>query len=230
MSGSDTTKTKKRILTTKPILPAVGPAISTARLLLRPLVVDDIQAFHQLRSGPEGMRFSSQGFPDPDVAPTKTKLDPLIPPQNRVGGKEAYIFAVEEHSNLGVLLGHLGMITRDGITEIGYSLRKAFWGRGYATEAVRAFLDHYWGQLEREEVVYEVDQDEGIYGNEKGMGVVEHDGNQMERRKEVLTAMVETTNAASIRILEKSGFVKVRTFVEDSRGVELAVFDLERPG
>ena len=31
---------------------------------------------------------------------------------------------------------------REAIAELGYGLGRAYWGRGYATEAVRAMLDH----------------------------------------------------------------------------------------
>ena len=40
----------------------------------------------------------------------------------------------------GQVVGHIGSWTADGKREIGYWLDRAFWGRGVATEALRAFL------------------------------------------------------------------------------------------
>jgi RimJ/RimL family protein N-acetyltransferase len=46
------------------------------------------------------------------------------------------------------VLGACGVGSRDGEQpEIGYWLGVAFWGRGYATEAARALIDHAFGDL-----------------------------------------------------------------------------------
>ena len=48
----------------------------------------------------------------------------------------------------GAVLGCCGIGMRDGEhPEIGYWLGVAFWGKGYATEAVRALIDHAFGEL-----------------------------------------------------------------------------------
>jgi RimJ/RimL family protein N-acetyltransferase len=46
------------------------------------------------------------------------------------------------------ILGCCGIAKLDGQTpEIGYWLGVAFWGKGYATEAARAVIDHAFGEL-----------------------------------------------------------------------------------
>jgi len=48
----------------------------------------------------------------------------------------------------GRIVGACGIAKLDGETpEIGYWLGVHFWGRGYATEAVRAVIDHAFGDL-----------------------------------------------------------------------------------
>ncbi len=43
----------------------------------------------------------------------------------------------------GVIVGNIVCFPRDGQQELGYWLGQAFWGRGIATLAVRAFLADY---------------------------------------------------------------------------------------
>lgn len=47
----------------------------------------------------------------------------------------------------GDLIGVCGIEPRENAPEIGYWLGAPFWGRGYATEAVRALIDHAFGAL-----------------------------------------------------------------------------------
>ncbi len=47
----------------------------------------------------------------------------------------------------GDLIGVCGVEPRENAPEIGYWLGAPFWGRGYATEAVRALIDHAFGAL-----------------------------------------------------------------------------------
>jgi len=50
----------------------------------------------------------------------------------------------------GEAVGACGLDLRDGVPEIGYWLGVPFWGRGYATEAARAVIDHAFGNLGHE--------------------------------------------------------------------------------
>ena len=47
----------------------------------------------------------------------------------------------------GTLIGACGLDPRQGIPEVGYWLGAPYWGHGYATEAVRAVIDHAFGVL-----------------------------------------------------------------------------------
>jgi RimJ/RimL family protein N-acetyltransferase len=50
----------------------------------------------------------------------------------------------------GVPIGVCGVDLREDGAEIGYWLGVPYWGRGFATEAVRAVIDHAFGDLEYE--------------------------------------------------------------------------------
>jgi RimJ/RimL family protein N-acetyltransferase len=49
----------------------------------------------------------------------------------------------------GTLIGACGLETREG-PSIGYWLGQPYWGKGYATEALHALIDHAFGDLDHE--------------------------------------------------------------------------------
>jgi RimJ/RimL family protein N-acetyltransferase len=64
------------------------------------------------------------------------------------------IWAAEERSS-GVLVGRIGFWNPEGWPgfELGWMLRRSFWGRGYATEAARAALRVAFTQLKQPHVI-----------------------------------------------------------------------------
>ena len=48
------------------------------------------------------------------------------------------------------LIGVCGIDPREDGPELGYWLGASYWGRGFATEAVRALIDHAFGDLQHE--------------------------------------------------------------------------------
>lgn len=55
-------------------------------------------------------------------------------------------FAVELRDS-GDVIGGVEMQVRDDLGVFGYTLARAYWGRGYATEAARLLVDHGFGPL-----------------------------------------------------------------------------------
>jgi RimJ/RimL family protein N-acetyltransferase len=86
-----------------------------------------------------------------------------IPHPYRLADAEAFIGAAnagdEEIVFLttlrdGTVLGACGIAMLDGVTpEIGYWLGVPYWGRGYATEAARAVIDHAFATLDHDRLV-----------------------------------------------------------------------------
>jgi RimJ/RimL family protein N-acetyltransferase len=64
---------------------------------------------------------------------------------NKRGGETCFVITLD-----GALIGACGIDPREDGPEIGYWLGVPYWGRGFATEAVRAVIDHAFGDLKFE--------------------------------------------------------------------------------
>lgn len=216
-----------RVRTTRPVLPNEILTITTPRLILRPLQASDLAVYHEIRTSTAVMKHSQLRKPDPDLAFTKTKLDPSLLPQSRAAGTETYLLGVEERSHPGILIGDMGCHDASpGKEELGYMFLERFWGKGYATEALQAYLNHYWS-LERWE--YDVDDKGSIDGREE-----KSEEQQQQRireevlRPEVVRAIVEVENEGSIKVLRKCGFNETRRFLHEN-GAWRVELEIERP-
>jgi RimJ/RimL family protein N-acetyltransferase len=85
-----------------------------------------------------------------------------------------------------------------GWPELGYMFRTEFWGQGYATEFVRAYVKS-WGALPREEVEIMVDP--------RTLGA---DG---ETAEEQIVAITEAANGGSQKVLVKCGWEHFLTWI-----------------
>ncbi|WP_432984217.1 GNAT family N-acetyltransferase [Dactylosporangium sp. CA-233914] len=122
--------------------------LQTERLQLRRITPDDLDALVELDSDPEVMRYLG-GRPTSRERMRDEYLPRILAYYER-GDDLGYWAAAERAS--GAFLGwvffrpyregdpHLPGIDRSGI-ELGYRLRRAAWGRGYATEACRALVE-----------------------------------------------------------------------------------------
>jgi ribosomal-protein-alanine N-acetyltransferase len=69
----------------------------------------------------------------------------------------SFLAVVERES--GAVIGDGGLHPLGGDIELGYTLARAAWGRGYATELGRALLAFAFGELGAERVVAQVEPD-----------------------------------------------------------------------
>lgn len=133
--------------------PRVALPIETARLRLRALTAADLRRLHRIYGDPETMRsIGSTGRPSPDVAATRRTLERLIEHDRRHGFG---LWAVDERDG-EPLVGIAGLLLLGGDgpeVEAAYLVRRDRWGRGYATEALRAVLGVAHGALRLARVV-----------------------------------------------------------------------------
>ena len=136
-------------------------ALTTERLVLRRARIEDVGPMHRIMSDPEAMRYWST-LPHESVKTTADWVRSMIaPPDNN----DDFIVTLD-----GEVIGKMGAWQ---LPDFGYLLDPAHWGKGYASEALAAFLAH-----------------------RKRCGST------------FLTADTDPRNAASIRLLERHGFVE----------------------
>jgi len=116
--------------------------LETTRLRLRRFTLEDVDRLVELDADPEVMRHVTFGLPTPREAYVETYLPRWFAIYS--AHPELGYFAAEERGS-GEFLGWFHL--RDDriepeYTELGYRLRRAAWGRGYATEGGRALVRH----------------------------------------------------------------------------------------
>ena len=116
------------------------PVVETPRLRLRPFTEADVAPLHALMQDPEVMRYVGD-----------RRVPTLQETWRAVAGWVGHwtlrgygMWAIEERES-GAVIGRAGIINPADWPgpEVGYVLGRAWWGRGYATEAARAAMD--WG-------------------------------------------------------------------------------------
>lgn len=136
--------------------------IRTERLLLRRAKYDDAAAMHRIMSDPVAMRYWSTP-PHQSFKETKRWVASMI--EDDPVERDDFIVTLD-----GQLIGKLGAWR---LPEFGFLIDPSHWGRGYASEALIAFIER-----------------------RRKLGSSE------------LRADVDPRNFASIRLLERHGFVE----------------------
>ncbi|POS76385.1 hypothetical protein DHEL01_v205210 [Diaporthe helianthi] len=190
------------IRTTLPVLPpnSSRPNVTTPRLVLRPWDASDLDALYTLRQQPEVMQWTTVGRVDVDREETAAKLGLFLPPNDTKTFNCAICL-----KETGELIGQGGVHAFEqpagdatagpqlGWPEVGYMIRKEWWGRGIATEFLTAFLG-MWSGLPRTGQV-----ERKVTASSAGV-------------EEALVAVIDASNAPSQKILERCGFESFLSF------------------
>lgn len=123
--------------------------LSTPRLKLRPFREEDVEDCTVMCSDPEVMRFLG--------GKTWTRLEAWRHIATVLGHWQLRgfgLWAVEEVES-GAFVGRVGFMHPDGWPgfELGWTLARPFWGKGYATEAAQRALEYAFCELERDHVI-----------------------------------------------------------------------------
>jgi ribosomal-protein-alanine N-acetyltransferase len=111
------------------------PILESARLLLRPLTLADARHLAALFDGDWDAIRQTGRMPYP---PTEAAMGDWIAGHLSARNHAFLLIRKEDRT----VLGGAGFGGTARVAELGYSLGRAYWGRGYATEAVGAMLDH----------------------------------------------------------------------------------------
>jgi RimJ/RimL family protein N-acetyltransferase len=124
--------------------------LETDRLTLRMLRESDLDAYAEMCADPEVMRYLGDG--QPMARPMAWRNLAMMVGHWSLRGYG--LWAAQERAS-GVLVGRIGFWNPEGWPgfEVGWTLRRSFWGRGYATEGARAALGYAFTQLGQPHVI-----------------------------------------------------------------------------
>lgn len=130
------------------------PRFETPRLLVRPRTLADTDACLAMDRDPEVVRFVDGPWSDPVAHRAFVEARTRGP---HPAGQGYWSVARRDG---GCFVGWVLLVPLDARgpeTEIGWRLRRAAWGRGFAAEAAAAVLRHGLGALRLREVVADID-------------------------------------------------------------------------
>ena len=123
--------------------------LETERLILRMWRDDDIREYAELCADAEVMRYIG--------GKTLDRTEAWRHMASMIGHwylRGYGVWAVEEKAG-GRLVGRIGCINPEGWPgfEVGWTLKREFWGKGYATEAARRSLEYAFYELDQPHVI-----------------------------------------------------------------------------
>jgi ribosomal-protein-alanine N-acetyltransferase len=124
----------------------------TPRLLLRRWRRCDLDPFARINADPQVMEHLVEPL-------TRERSDALVERTEASFERNGYGLWAVEVRETGELAGFTGLVLQTfaapftPAVEVGWRLAVSAWGRGYATEAAAACLDHAFGALSMQEVV-----------------------------------------------------------------------------
>ncbi len=119
------------------------PVLETERLQLRAPRLEDAKTVAMLAND-RRIAENTARIPHPY---RRADAEDFIATVNRSGGETVFLVTLRD----GPIIGACGLLEPDGQTpEIGYWLGAKHWGKGYATEAARAVIDHAFTEFECE--------------------------------------------------------------------------------
>ena len=157
--------------------------LSSARLRYRMFEESDLDGYAAMCADEEVMRYLGDGLPMDRAGAWRNMALVLGHWQLRGFGP----WAVEERAT-GRLAGRVGCWQPESwpALEIGWTLCRDFWGKGYATEAGLVALDHAFAQLKQSHVISLIHRQ-----NQRSIAVARRLGMQREGSTEVMGHAVE---------------------------------------
>jgi RimJ/RimL family protein N-acetyltransferase len=116
------------------------PIITTPRVVLRWISEDDVDALYEIFSDPQVMRYWST-VPLSDSA-AAAELQREIAESNESDKMFKWGIALRDSNTLIGTTTLFNLNLDNGRAEIGYAMARAYWGKGYMNEALKALVSH----------------------------------------------------------------------------------------
>lgn len=119
--------------------------IETARLILRPFTIDDVDAFYEVNKNPNVTRYTGDGTITSKAMVEASLRNNTLSDYKKYGyGRFAVI-----HKADNKLIGFSGLKYLEDLkeTDIGYRFLEEYWGKGFATESSRVCMDYGFNEL-----------------------------------------------------------------------------------
>jgi ribosomal-protein-alanine N-acetyltransferase len=131
------------------------PILTTERLTLRPFTHADASPLFRIFSDDEVVRFWSVGAWT-DIAQAEKMIEEAMLAY-REGGLSRYAIVLRDTDALIGICNLRGFFEQNRRCELGYALGSAWWGRGYAFEALEALLGHAFSRLDMNRIEADID-------------------------------------------------------------------------
>jgi RimJ/RimL family protein N-acetyltransferase len=122
----------------------IVPVLATARLVLRAPRRSDVKAIASLADD-RRIAANTARIPHPYGI---EDAEQFIAAVNKREGEACFAVTLD-----GAPIGVCSVELREDGPELGYWLGVPYWGRGFATEAARALIDHAFGDLEHDTLI-----------------------------------------------------------------------------
>jgi RimJ/RimL family protein N-acetyltransferase len=129
------------------------PQLETERLILRGFADKDLDAYAEMCADPEVMRFL--GGQTLSRSEAWRNMATIIGHWHLRG----YGFWAVTVRSTGEAIGRIGCWQPEGWPgfEVGWTLRRAYWGCGYATEAAKASMNYGFTELKQSQIISLID-------------------------------------------------------------------------
>lgn len=149
------------------------PTLETERLILRRISPTDEGDFYEYASDPEVPRYLLWA-PHPNLEYTREYLL-YLESRYAVGDFFDWAIVLKESGRMIGTVGFTRFRYEDDCGEVGYVLSRAYWGKGYAAEAISRIIAFGFDTLSLERIEARI-----IEGNERSIHVAEKVGMQLE--------------------------------------------------
>ncbi len=131
----------------------------TERLLLRDITIDDKQAIFNYRSDAEANKFQSW------IPETLEDVESFIERNNKEFNQpESWYQILITDKETKAVIGDIGIHffgDENLQVELGITLNKFFYGKGYASEALKSIIDFLFNDLNKHRIMASIDPDNG---------------------------------------------------------------------